>query len=94
MLWVYDHKKYLYSYSAGIDFSHQNLMTKVDPYTVRDNVQSYSHLYQYASIHQKQSSQGEQNNLQNNKRLIISRGITQLDNLLCYFVASLFQTLH
>ena len=47
MLWVYDHYKYLYSYSAGIDFSRQNLAsesgvyrrqilkTKVDPRTVR-----------------------------------------------------------
>ena len=29
VLWVYDHQKYLYSYSAGIDFSRQNL-TSVD----------------------------------------------------------------
>ena len=25
MLWVYDHYKYFYSYSAGIEFSRQNL---------------------------------------------------------------------
>ena len=25
MLWVYGHYKYFYSYSAGIDFSRQNL---------------------------------------------------------------------
>ena len=25
MLWVYDHYKYFHSYSAGIDFSRQNL---------------------------------------------------------------------
>ena len=42
MLWVYGHYKYVYSYSAGIDFSRQNLtstdmilMTKVYPRTVR-----------------------------------------------------------
>ena len=29
MLWVYDHCKYFYSYSAGIDFSRQNL-TSID----------------------------------------------------------------
>ena len=42
MLWVYENYKYFYSYSAGIDFSRQNLTskrqiltTKVDPRTVR-----------------------------------------------------------
>ena len=25
MLWVYGHYKYVYSYSAGVDFSRQNL---------------------------------------------------------------------
>ena len=42
MLWVYGHYKYFHSYSAGIDFSRQNLTsrrqiltTKVDPRTVR-----------------------------------------------------------
>ena len=43
MLWVYDHFKYFYSYSAGIDFSpsesdvyrRQILTTKVDPRAVR-----------------------------------------------------------
>ena len=29
MLWVYDHYKYVYSFSAGIDFSRQNL-TSID----------------------------------------------------------------
>ena len=33
MSWVYGHKKYFYSYSAGIDFRRQN--TKVDPRAVR-----------------------------------------------------------
>ena len=31
MLWVYDHYKYFYSYSAGIVFIRQILTTKVDP---------------------------------------------------------------
>ena len=39
MLWIYDHYKYFYSYSAGIDFRRQDrrqiLTTNVDPYTVR-----------------------------------------------------------
>ena len=44
MLWVYDHYKYSNScsagidfspYSADIDFSRQNLTTKVDPRTAR-----------------------------------------------------------
>ena len=35
MLWVYEHLKYVYSYSAGIDFSRQILTTKVDPRAVR-----------------------------------------------------------
>ena len=39
MLWVYDHYKYFNSYSAGIDFSHQNLTSteshKVYPRPVR-----------------------------------------------------------
>ena len=38
-LWVYDHYKYLYSYSAGIDcmdvYSRQILTSKVDPSAVR-----------------------------------------------------------
>ena len=39
MLWVYGHYIYVYSYSAGIDFSRQNLTTKVCPRTVRVNGQ-------------------------------------------------------
>ena len=46
MLWVYGHYKYVYSYSAGIDFTRQNLTSvdvyrrqiltsKVDPRTVK-----------------------------------------------------------
>ena len=35
MLWVYDSYNYFFSYSAGIDFGRQILMTKVDPRTVR-----------------------------------------------------------
>ena len=35
MSWVYNHYKYVYSYSAGIDFRRQILTTKVDPRTVR-----------------------------------------------------------
>ena len=35
MLWVYDHYKYFYSHSAGIDLRRQILTTKVDPRTVR-----------------------------------------------------------
>ena len=31
MLWVYDHYNYVYSYSAGIDFSRQSLMFKSMP---------------------------------------------------------------
>ena len=31
MLYVYGHHKYVYSYSAGIDFGRQNLTSKVDP---------------------------------------------------------------
>ena len=27
MLWIYSHYKYFYSYSAGIDFRYQNLMS-------------------------------------------------------------------
>ena len=35
-LWVYGYYKYLYSYSAGIDFSrYQILKTEVDPRAVR-----------------------------------------------------------
>ena len=30
MLWVYGHYKYVYPYSAGIDFRRQNLTSKVD----------------------------------------------------------------
>ena len=33
MLWVYDHYKYVNSYSAGIDFTRQT--SKVDPRTTR-----------------------------------------------------------
>ena len=40
MLWVYDHYKYFYSYSAGIDFSRQNLTPKVDPRAVTVNIVS------------------------------------------------------
>ena len=35
MLRGYDNYKYFYSYSAGIDFSRQNLTSKVDPRAVR-----------------------------------------------------------
>ena len=35
MLWVYGQYKYVYSYSAGIDFSRQILTTEVDPRAVR-----------------------------------------------------------
>ena len=35
MLWVYSHYKYVYFYSAEIDFRRQNLMSKVDPRAVR-----------------------------------------------------------
>ena len=38
MLWVNGHWKYFYSYSASIDFSRQNLTTKVYPRTVRVKV--------------------------------------------------------
>ena len=37
MLWIHDNYKYFQSYSAGIDFSRQNLTTKVDPRAVRVN---------------------------------------------------------
>ena len=37
ILWVYDQYKYVYSYSAGIDFRRQNLTSKVDPHAVRVN---------------------------------------------------------
>ena len=40
MLWVYDHYKYLFSYtcySAEIDFRRQILTSKVDPRAVRVN---------------------------------------------------------
>ena len=36
MLWAYDLYKYVYTYSAGIDFSHK--ATKVDPRAVRVNM--------------------------------------------------------
>ena len=35
MLWVYNHYKYVYPYSAGIDFSRQIPTTKVDPRAAR-----------------------------------------------------------
>ena len=36
MLWVYGHKKYFYSYSAGTDFSRRQILTtKIGPGTVR-----------------------------------------------------------
>ena len=35
MLWVYGHYKYVYSYSAGIDFRRQSLTSKVDSRAVR-----------------------------------------------------------
>ena len=35
MLWVYGQYKYFYSYSAGVDFSCQNLTTNVYPRAVR-----------------------------------------------------------
>ena len=37
MLWVYSHSKYLYTYTAGIDFRiwHQIRLSKVYPHTVR-----------------------------------------------------------
>ena len=35
MLWVYDHYKYFYSDSAGIDFCRQNLTSIVDPRVAR-----------------------------------------------------------
>ena len=38
ILWVYGHYKYFYYDSAGIDFRRQNLTSKVDPRTVRVNV--------------------------------------------------------
>ena len=42
MSWVYDHYKYFYPHSVGIDFSRQNqtkiLTTKADPHTVRVKV--------------------------------------------------------
>ena len=34
VLWVYGHYKYIYSYSAGIDFRRQILTSKVDPRSV------------------------------------------------------------
>ena len=42
MLWVYDHYKYVYSYSARIvvsEFSGQILTTKVDPRAVRVKIE-------------------------------------------------------
>ena len=38
MLYVYEHYKYVYFYSVGIDFRRQILTSKVDPHTVRANV--------------------------------------------------------
>ena len=35
MLWVYDHYKYFYSYSAGIDFRRQNL-TNINIFTRKE----------------------------------------------------------
>ena len=39
MLWVYGHYKYVHSYSAGIDFSRQNLTStdESDPRAARVN---------------------------------------------------------
>ena len=39
MLWVYNHYKYFYFYSAGIDFSRHK--TKVDPRAVRVKALNY-----------------------------------------------------
>ena len=44
MLWVYEHHKYVYSYSAGIDFSESDvyiLTTKVAPRAVRVKAKRY-----------------------------------------------------
>ena len=38
MLWVYGYCKYVYPFSAGINFRRQNLTSKVDPRTERVNV--------------------------------------------------------
>ena len=35
MLCVYDHYKYFYSYSAGIDLRRQNLKSEIDPRAVK-----------------------------------------------------------
>ena len=47
MLWVYDHYKYFYSYSAGIDFTRQNVMSKVDPSAVGAKSNHPSQIYAY-----------------------------------------------
>ena len=41
-LWVYGHWKYFYFYSAGIDFSRQNLTTEVDSRVVRGKVKPWN----------------------------------------------------
>ena len=38
MLWVYGYCKYVYPFSAGINFRRQNLTSKVDPRTERVNI--------------------------------------------------------
>ena len=49
MLWVYDHYKYFYSYSAGIDFSRQILTFKDDTHAGRVKFK-YPNLFQFFSF--------------------------------------------
>ena len=35
MLWVYGHHKYFYTYTAGIDFTRQILMSNINPRAVK-----------------------------------------------------------